>query len=324
MTTRIHSDLLPIITRFSTDVLPIANRLTRWHDELGRSITGAESQPIDGDDFAIHWTSVASRQLCIGTGSFSNIRNDRGHALLSDGDDDFTLFVMEHGEGQVEHNGHRAILRPGDMMLTTHGMPILSAWSASTVMAVRIQRASITSMTPSNILGQKMTCDVPMVQLLSAYLRATRDTALSSGTLANITQRQIIELVQTLTPRSNNDFGRSQALAAARVAAMREVMANRFRDPDLSMRDVASAVGISERSGYLAFTTCSLVFSELLSALRLDRAKEMISSSIQMRIVDIAFACGFGDLSHFNRSFRAKYDATPTEVRQRLAEQSRR
>ena len=30
----------------------------------------------------------------------------------------------------------------------------------------------------------------------------------------------------------------------------------------------------------------------------------------------IAFACGFGDLSYFNRVFRRQYTATPTAVRE--------
>jgi AraC-like DNA-binding protein len=32
-------------------------------------------------------------------------------------------------------------------------------------------------------------------------------------------------------------------------------------------------------------------------------------------ISDIAFACGFGDLSYFNRVFRRQYGATPSRVR---------
>jgi AraC-like DNA-binding protein len=30
----------------------------------------------------------------------------------------------------------------------------------------------------------------------------------------------------------------------------------------------------------------------------------------------IAFACGFGDLSYFNRAFRRRYCATPSDVRE--------
>jgi AraC-like DNA-binding protein len=32
----------------------------------------------------------------------------------------------------------------------------------------------------------------------------------------------------------------------------------------------------------------------------------------------IAYASGFGDLSHFNHTFRRRYAATPTEVRREL------
>jgi len=33
-------------------------------------------------------------------------------------------------------------------------------------------------------------------------------------------------------------------------------------------------------------------------------------------IRSLAFDVGFGDLSYFNRAFRRRYDATPSEVRQ--------
>jgi AraC-like DNA-binding protein len=34
-----------------------------------------------------------------------------------------------------------------------------------------------------------------------------------------------------------------------------------------------------------------------------------------LSITDIAYLAGFGDLSHFNRSFRQRYGATPRETR---------
>ena len=34
-----------------------------------------------------------------------------------------------------------------------------------------------------------------------------------------------------------------------------------------------------------------------------------------LSITDIAYAAGFGDLSHFNHSFRRRYGATPREIR---------
>jgi AraC-like DNA-binding protein len=34
-----------------------------------------------------------------------------------------------------------------------------------------------------------------------------------------------------------------------------------------------------------------------------------------LAIIDIAFAAGFGDVSHFNRLFRRRFGATPSGVR---------
>jgi AraC-like DNA-binding protein len=35
------------------------------------------------------------------------------------------------------------------------------------------------------------------------------------------------------------------------------------------------------------------------------------------KIVDVAFEAGFGDVSNFNRAFRAEFGASPTAYRQR-------
>jgi AraC-like DNA-binding protein len=41
----------------------------------------------------------------------------------------------------------------------------------------------------------------------------------------------------------------------------------------------------------------------------------MLAQSDQRRISEIAFACGFNDLSYFNRCFRRCFVLTPTAAR---------
>ncbi|WP_255501654.1 AraC family transcriptional regulator [Olivibacter sp. SDN3] len=50
---------------------------------------------------------------------------------------------------------------------------------------------------------------------------------------------------------------------------------------------------------------------------RLERAAELLLISDE-RITDIAFDCGFNDLANFTKSFRDKYDITPTNYRLKL------
>jgi AraC-like DNA-binding protein len=51
--------------------------------------------------------------------------------------------------------------------------------------------------------------------------------------------------------------------------------------------------------------------------LRLRRAAEWLAQPSERRISDIAFDCGFNDLSYFNRCFRRRFGLTPTAARGR-------
>jgi AraC-like DNA-binding protein len=51
-----------------------------------------------------------------------------------------------------------------------------------------------------------------------------------------------------------------------------------------------------------------------LNELRLGKAARLLAMTTK-RISDIAFECGFNDLSYFNRSFRRRFGLTPTAAR---------
>jgi AraC-like DNA-binding protein len=56
-------------------------------------------------------------------------------------------------------------------------------------------------------------------------------------------------------------------------------------------------------------------FTTRLNELRLRQAAELLAHSGERRISQIAFDCGFNDLSYFNRSFRRRFGLTPTAAR---------
>jgi AraC-like DNA-binding protein len=63
--------------------------------------------------------------------------------------------------------------------------------------------------------------------------------------------------------------------------------------------------------------TTGRTFSEHQLDRRLARVEQILRDPrhAQRRIADIAFEVGFRDLSYFNRVFRRKYGATPTDIR---------
>jgi AraC-like DNA-binding protein len=57
-------------------------------------------------------------------------------------------------------------------------------------------------------------------------------------------------------------------------------------------------------------------FTARLTERRLHKAAERLAHG-EGRISDIAFECGFNDLSYFNRCFRRRFGLTPTAARGR-------
>lgn len=58
-------------------------------------------------------------------------------------------------------------------------------------------------------------------------------------------------------------------------------------------------------------------FHEYLNGLRLTRAKALLADR-HSRISEVAYAVGFNDLSHFDKTFRKMVGRSPTEYRASL------
>jgi AraC-like DNA-binding protein len=100
------------------------------------------------------------------------------------------------------------------------------------------------------------------------------------------------------------------------LKAVLSILERRFTEPDFSAQKLASAAGLSERYVNELLYDAGAGFTTRLNELRLRKAAELLPRS-EARISDIAFECGFNDLSYFNRSFRRRFGLTPTAARAR-------
>jgi len=92
---------------------------------------------------------------------------------------------------------------------------------------------------------------------------------------------------------------------------------NRCHEPDLSPLAVATEHHMSTRSVHYAFASARTTFVERLMSLRLERAREMLSSPHlrDLPVAEVAARCGFGDPSHFARRFRRQFGQSPLQFR---------
>jgi AraC family transcriptional regulator len=103
-----------------------------------------------------------------------------------------------------------------------------------------------------------------------------------------------------------------------RIATALRFMEERFREP-LSLENVATIVGLSPYHYLRTFRrVVGLTPHRFLLQRRLHEAALLLRAT-RLSVMEIALNVGFGDLSHFNHTFRAAFDMTPTNYRKKLA-----
>ncbi len=88
-----------------------------------------------------------------------------------------------------------------------------------------------------------------------------------------------------------------------------------FRQQELTVTDVQTAIGIHERriSALLKKET-NLNFKQYLNGLRLTEARDFLTSG-ELPVSEIAFKVGYSNVTHFNKVFKAEEGCSPTEYR---------
>ena len=161
----------------------------------------------------------------------------------------------------------------------------------------------------------------PLARLWAMHLATgfAQADELSPAAAAMFARHSVDLLAQLVDESCSDDSTPTEAARAAMFTSACQVIAVRFGDADLTPADIARDIGVSSRTLARIFadkdeTVMRRVFDERVrQAARLLAAPEAAPRSI----TDIAFACGFNDLSHFGRAFASRMHMTPSKWRRR-------
>lgn len=107
----------------------------------------------------------------------------------------------------------------------------------------------------------------------------------------------------------------SQSLAEVRLIQAAQFISANLHDPRLNVDKVARHLGISVRRLHSLYEpTGESVAKSILNA-RTDRARELLMRHPDKTVLEIAFACGFSNLSTFYRCFVSAAGMAPGEFR---------
>jgi len=88
-----------------------------------------------------------------------------------------------------------------------------------------------------------------------------------------------------------------------------------YRDPDFTTQAMAERIGISLRRLQKTFRAVEETPRNRLQRFRVETARQMLvnrhTQDPALSVTQVAFSCGFGDLSTFYRQYRKSYRRTP-------------
>jgi len=305
--------------------VPPRQRLDFWRDLLARKLFAVEIQPLKDDAYRVEASLRMLPELTAGWGTIDASLNRRTHRIVATDNDDFFLTVNFDGTLGAEQNGREIALRPGQayiMACTETGSFLRPA--PGRIMCLRLPSAALSTRVPDlyDRIAVPIARDNPALQLLLSYTQILQtNLPMQSPELRSLIAGHIYDLVaMALTPSRETHAFSIGGLRAGRLHAIKSYISANLHRQDLSVNLVAEQNRLGPRQIQRLFESEGTTFSEYVLTKRLDRVHAVLMDS-RMRhrsVSDLAYECGFGDISHFNRVFRRRFGASPTEVRARL------
>jgi AraC-like DNA-binding protein len=117
--------------------------------------------------------------------------------------------------------------------------------------------------------------------------------------------------------RDAAEVARLRGLRAARLQAIVTEIKASFTDPALSPARIGLKLGLSARYIQALLHESGASFTERVMELRLQKAMAILTRphDRRLKVSEIAYACGFNEVSYFNQCFRRRFGDTPTHFR---------
>ncbi|WP_250623796.1 helix-turn-helix domain-containing protein [Pinirhizobacter soli] len=299
---------------------------TQWHDadafwnglELGPPRATGTRVVLDG--YAGERLRMATFRHAPHVLSFEGIAPaHRGAALLS---------LQLEGNATVEQYGRRSRIAQDDFCLVDLSRPFRLEFGASTVQTIYLPITALREAVPQvamasaiGLPGDRGPVGYLRVLFREIFYRASDLTEAVASRLLDAIPHMLAAALETTDPTR---------LSATQLRLHYKQQARRFArehldDPELCAEMIARGIGLSVSYLFELFSDEDLTLMRWVRGERLARCKrELADPALRHRgVSQIAYGWGFGDMTHFSRSFRDVYGASPRSFRQAALAHSR-
>ncbi len=309
----------PKFLRFSTRGLPEHERPLFWREVFGRQVCRTDIEPLSDAPFEAEATLLGLPDLQAGWCRCTASHWTRAGELVKDGNDDFTLILPLEGAIVRSQRGREVDSTAGDAVGILLGEPACIQSRQHEVMHVIVPRAALSPLVTD--VEQASTRLIARgneaLRLLRGYLRTLFETpGIADAALGRLVVAHVQDLVALAigATRDGRAFALERGVKGGTASChqgrfCRQSRAYACRHRDATEGDTALRAELFEAEG-TTFTAYALSW-------RLANARRLLASPshVLWTISAIALESGFSDLSYFNRTFRRRYGATPSDVR---------
>lgn len=319
------SDKIAFTSNMLPDHLGEKAKFNRWQDIHIAEIWSVEYGISDRMPFEAGIETKAVGDINLGQMSGTIKQASRKARDIARDSRDGYLLLINTGQAEMVGSqvGRQYRLRPGDAALVSASEAFemtggeLNVWS-NIVIPTAVMMTAFRHV--EDRLAMPVDADNDALRLLRRYGEfLDRGAPLVSPELIAHASQTIVDLVGIATglKGAREETGSQRGLRAARLAAVLEKIRTGYTNPMISANSIAFELGLSARYVHDLLQETGNGFSERVLELRLLRVRDMLSTRAGqgLRIGEIALACGFNDISYFNRSFRRRFGTTPSAAR---------
>jgi AraC family transcriptional activator of tynA and feaB len=305
------------MTTWTTDTIRPGDRFSFWQDVVCQAVLNVSTAARPERFWArISSHSYGALRFAAFDSSEHEIVRRREHLAASPAEN-YLISLQRRGRCHITQGDDEIVLEPGEIAIVDGQTEFRVAFPQPVrrIVAV-IPKQVLDSRTPwlRDARNRKISNS-------SRFAALTRDHLLDLAdgeqelreSEASVLSDNLCNLLALSFANKPADARQSELQLAALLAYCRRNLGN----PELSPQMVAARFGMSVRTVHLRFERLDQTFGRWVLDSRLEQCAAALrdSSERTTSISEIAYRCGFNDLSHFNRAFRARFTRTPREWR---------
>jgi AraC-like DNA-binding protein len=313
------------VARFSSCALPEQGRGRAIEELCERGLLATRFTPCSQALPHVDLTRRTMPGLAVLTASYSGVRHEGGPAKTGhQGSDDLFLCMILSGTSLASRRAREVTLSDGDAVLMTNEDATWTFASPASVnvAGLRMPRSALAPLVPGldDAVMRRIPRDTGGLRLLRKYLAVVADDdALAEPALQRVIVSHFYDLAALALGAQcdSGAFDGNRTVRSVRLAAIKADIVANLHDGDLNATIVSTRNRMTVRYLHKLFQSEGVTYSEFVLGQRLAQAYGVLRSPLQAHraISTVAFELGFNDLSYFNRAFRRRYGATPSDVR---------